>query len=73
MSNLAHFGARYDAAFERLAADIQSGAWKARHRDLLELSEIDLGYRLVVAERALSIIAAWPNTASPAGATSRRW
>ncbi len=51
MSNLAHFGARYDAAFARLAADIQSGAWKARHRDLLELSEIDLGYRLVVAER----------------------
>jgi hypothetical protein len=51
MSNLAHFGARYDSAFEQLAADIGSGAWKARHSDLLERSEIDLGYRLVVAER----------------------
>jgi SAM-dependent methyltransferase len=51
MSNLAHFGARYDPAFERLGQDIQSGAWRARHQDLLELTELDLGYRLVVAER----------------------
>jgi hypothetical protein len=72
-SNLAHFGARYDSAFEQLAKDIQSGAWRARHADLLDLSELDLGYRLVVADRGFSIIAAWPSTASPAGATSRRW
>jgi SAM-dependent methyltransferase len=51
MSNLAHFGARYDSAFEQLAQDIQSGAWRARHAGLLELSELDLGYRLVVADR----------------------
>jgi SAM-dependent methyltransferase len=33
----------------RLAADIESGAWYARHDDLLELNELDLGYRLIVA------------------------
>jgi hypothetical protein len=32
----------------RLAADIESGAWYARHDDLLELNELDLGYRLIV-------------------------
>jgi Methyltransferase domain len=73
MSNLAHFGARYDPAFERLRSDIENGAWRRRNHDLLELSELDLGYRLVVAERPLSIIATWPNTASPVGVTSRRW
>ena len=34
----------------RLAADIDSGAWARRHCDLLDLDELDLGYRLVVAE-----------------------
>jgi SAM-dependent methyltransferase len=33
----------------RLAADLGSGAWHARHRDLLELDEIDGGFRLVIA------------------------
>lgn len=32
----------------RLAADLDSGAWRERHADLLERDEIDLGYRLVV-------------------------
>jgi hypothetical protein len=32
----------------RLRADIESGAWKRRHADLLELEELDLGYRLLV-------------------------
>jgi len=32
-----------------LRRDLDSGAWHARHRDLLALTEIDLGYRLVVA------------------------
>lgn len=39
-----------DEGLRRLAADIRSGEWKARHRGLLDLQEIDLGYRLIVAE-----------------------
>jgi SAM-dependent methyltransferase len=31
----------------RLAADLDSGAWRERHRDLLELEELDVGYRLL--------------------------
>ena len=34
---------------ERLARDLQSGAWQARNADLLELDELDIGHRLVVA------------------------
>jgi SAM-dependent methyltransferase len=37
-------------ALERLAADLASGAWHERHRDLLEREELDLGYRIVVAD-----------------------
>ena len=33
----------------RLAADIQSGAWEDRHRNLFDVDELDLGYRLIVA------------------------
>jgi SAM-dependent methyltransferase len=33
----------------RLEADLTSGAWAKRHSGLLELEELDLGYRLVVA------------------------
>jgi len=33
---------------ERLRADLESGAWAERHADLLELAELDLGYRLLV-------------------------
>ncbi len=40
-----------DGGLRRLATDIQSGAWEDRHRNLLELDELDLGYRLIVAER----------------------
>src|SRR5262245_55119576 len=32
----------------RLAADLESGAWERRHAQLLELQELDLGYRLLV-------------------------
>jgi SAM-dependent methyltransferase len=35
----------------RLRADIESGAWARRHADLLELDELDLGYRLLVGGR----------------------
>jgi len=38
-----------DEGLGRLAADIDSGAWEERHRDLLDLDELDLGYRLLVA------------------------
>jgi SAM-dependent methyltransferase len=35
---------------EQLRRDLVSGAWDARHRGLRERSEMDLGYRLLVAE-----------------------
>jgi SAM-dependent methyltransferase len=38
-----------DAGLARLAADLDSGAWLERHRDLLERDVLDVGYRLVVA------------------------
>jgi SAM-dependent methyltransferase len=38
------------AAMARLAADLASGRWEDRHRDLTTRAELDLGYRLVVAE-----------------------
>lgn len=38
-----------DARLARLRHDIESGAWAARHHDLLEQDAIDLGYRLIVA------------------------
>jgi len=41
---------RLQAGLDRLAADIDSGAWAARHADLLALDEMDLGYRLLVAD-----------------------
>jgi SAM-dependent methyltransferase len=34
----------------RLRSDLTTGAWDDRHRDLLQRSELDLGYRLLVAE-----------------------
>jgi SAM-dependent methyltransferase len=35
-----------------LEADVDSGAWERRHRDLLELDSLSLGYHVVVAELA---------------------
>jgi SAM-dependent methyltransferase len=37
------------AAIARLAAELADGTWRARHRELLTRSELDVGYRLVVA------------------------
>jgi hypothetical protein len=34
----------------RLRSDLTSGAWQRAHGDLLQKSELDLGYRLVVGE-----------------------
>jgi SAM-dependent methyltransferase len=39
-----------DEGLARLAGDLVSGAWHERHADLLGLEELDLGYRLLVAE-----------------------
>jgi hypothetical protein len=33
----------------RLAADLESGRWHDEHADLLDLDEVDGGFRLVVA------------------------
>jgi SAM-dependent methyltransferase len=38
------------AAMRRLAADLADGTWSARHGELLTRSEMDIGYRLVVAQ-----------------------
>jgi SAM-dependent methyltransferase len=38
------------AAVERLRGDLESGRWAEVNADLLELEELDLGYRVVVAE-----------------------
>jgi SAM-dependent methyltransferase len=35
---------------ERLKADVESGRWAARNANLLGLSELDLGYRLIICQ-----------------------
>jgi SAM-dependent methyltransferase len=40
---------RVDAAVERLRANLESGAWDARHGALRTLAELDVGLRLIVA------------------------
>jgi SAM-dependent methyltransferase len=37
-------------AVERLRADLESGAWERRNADILDCDELDLGFRIVVAE-----------------------
>jgi SAM-dependent methyltransferase len=37
-------------AVTRLRADLESGEWQRRNADVLELDELDLGYRLMIAE-----------------------
>jgi SAM-dependent methyltransferase len=44
--------AEVDPGLARLEADLDSGEWERRNGDLLELDELDLGYRLVVTELA---------------------
>jgi SAM-dependent methyltransferase len=48
--------ARTDAAsgIARLRADLTTGAWHARHGRLQSLDDLDVGYRLIVAELAAS-------------------
>lgn len=42
--------ANLDRGLRALAADLESGSWREQHGELLELDELDLGYRLVVAD-----------------------
>ena len=39
-----------EAGLQRLRSDLQSGQWIARYGDLLDLDELDCGYRLIVAK-----------------------
>jgi SAM-dependent methyltransferase len=39
------------AAMERLARDLASGEWAARHADLIQCDEMDYGYRLIIADK----------------------
>jgi hypothetical protein len=34
----------------RLQADLLTGEWERRHRELLRMTELDLGYRLLIAD-----------------------
>jgi len=40
---------RADPVWSRLSTDLRSGAWAARYASLLSRTELDVGYRLVVA------------------------
>jgi SAM-dependent methyltransferase len=49
ISSLAKREDELAAGLARLRADLESGGWARRHADLLELEELDLGYRLLTA------------------------
>jgi SAM-dependent methyltransferase len=49
MSSFAAVEDQLGEGVARLAADLRSGAWHEKHRDLLARQELDVGYRLVVA------------------------
>ena len=40
-----------ESGVERLRRDLEDGTWARRHGDLLDRTEIDLGYRIVVAAK----------------------
>lgn len=40
---------KVEAGVQRLASDLSSGLWRDRNGDLLSLSELDLGYRILIA------------------------
>jgi SAM-dependent methyltransferase len=42
--------AEVDTAIEQLRADLASGAWEARNQHILSQAEMDLGYRLLIAD-----------------------
>ena len=52
ISAFAKLGPRQlESGLERLRQDLDAGAWERRHADLLEQTELDLGYRIVIAAR----------------------
>ena len=51
-SMFARAGDALQPGLARLAADLDSGAWRERYGHLLALDEADLGYRLVVSQTA---------------------
>ena len=40
-----------ESGIERLRRDLEDGTWARRHGHLLDRTEIDLGYRIVVATK----------------------
>ena len=53
ISVFAHLDAKeVERGLAGLRADLRTGAWEARHASLLTLDELDLGYRVVIAEPA---------------------
>jgi hypothetical protein len=46
----------------RLRADIQTGSWYTKHRNLLDLVSLDLGHRIIVVD----LIASAKKKTSPA-------
>lgn len=46
--------ARVEAGVARLAADLADGTWARRHGHLRDVDELDLGYRLVIADSVRS-------------------
>jgi hypothetical protein len=42
--------AEVDTAIEQLRADLASGAWEARNQHILSQADMDLGYRLLIAD-----------------------
>lgn len=51
ISSFHKLGLAADGGLARLAADLKSGDWRGRYGDLMSKDEIDVGYRLVTAER----------------------
>ena len=41
----------YEAGLAKLKDDLESGEWKSKYGQLLEMNSLDLGYRLVVSEK----------------------
>lgn len=42
--------AQVQEGLSRLRSDLTTGAWQSRHADLLAIAELDLGYRLLIAD-----------------------
>ena len=52
-SNFAGLDDATDRAVTRLAGDLESGVWRERNRELLDLDQLDLGYRLLASRPCL--------------------